>query len=117
MATPDVLAVLRRVLIILQERGWAPLWSIDKRGPLNLRCAVSVACSDLVGDGVSKQWYDLYLDTTDVLRQCLHNGIISWEGMVKAPAEVEKMLIEVITRLENDEIHPRHHRGHRYGPV
>lgn len=108
--TIDRVAVLRRALEILQDRGWASRWSQDNDGPLNIRCAISKACSELVGYDQGRLWYDCYLDSVHGVATYLKRGIIDWEAKVKAPVEVEVMLTEVINRLENDDIKPRKHR-------
>lgn len=113
---PTVEAVLRRVLEVIRERGWTTSWSVGPGTPLNLRSAISVACTDVAG-GPAAQWHHLYLDTVDILMQHLHNGILYWEYTAKSQAKVERMLTDVIARLESDEIHPRRRDRGRNNPL
>jgi hypothetical protein len=116
MEHPGPTEAIGRTLEILQERGWSRKWSSGKGSTLNIRSAISVACTDLAGSQPSTQWSDLYINSVDVLTQHLKKGVTDWEFTVKSPAEVEQMLATVIIRLENDEIRPRR-RLHRTGTV
>lgn len=99
---PDTLAVLRRTLSIVQDRGWAATLSLDSTGPLNLRNAIATACTDLTGIESSKAWFTSYLAVVHHLWESLGHTIADWEFTVKSPSEVEAMLAEVISRLESE---------------
>jgi len=81
--------------------------STDKTSPLNLRSAISLACTELVGNAPRKEWYELYLDAVHAISSVLKGGITYWEFTVKVPTQVDTMLTEVINRLENGAIKPR----------
>jgi hypothetical protein len=66
-----------------------------------------MACTDLAGMAPSRLWYRLYLDSVDVLAQHLHQGVSYWEYTVKSQSQVERMLTELIARLDSNEIRPR----------
>ncbi len=102
-AEAQTVAVLRRTLEIIQERGWAASLSTDPTSPLNLRNAIGHACTDVIGIGTEK-WYSTYLAAVRELGSYLQSGISHWEFSVKAPSEVEQMLTEVIARMEQDAI-------------
>lgn len=108
---PDRIDALRRTLQIIQERGWAISVSTDTTSPLNLRSAISRACTDLLGLAPRREWYDLYLDCVHAIGTALGAGLTDWEFKVKTTSEVEAMLSEVINRLENDDIKPRASRS------
>lgn len=115
--TPDRADVLRLALDIIKDRGWASVWSTGDDGPLNIRCAIAKAATQLVGHCFARIWYDLYLDAVHAVAVHLKDGIINWEGDVREPEKVEAMLTEVINRLENDDISPRQSRQRRISGV
>jgi len=97
--------VLRRVLELLQQRGWTVKFSNGPDTPLNLRCAISCAAREMTG-GNSSEWNRLYVQTTQLLHDHLKDGISSWEFGTHADpprrrrqAEVESMLSELLGRI------------------
>jgi hypothetical protein len=105
----STLDTLKRTLEIIQERGWSPLWSQGPTTPLNIRSAVSYACSELFGEEQVALRYRAYRDATDILSKHLEAGIIAWEFgppsskvRRRKQSEVEAMLTEVIARLEKE---------------
>lgn len=97
--------VLVYALELIHRRGWTVRFSNGPQSPLNIRCAISAACTDLCSQG---DWHSQYTDTVACLEAHLKAGVIAWEfgttGKPSRPrthAEVESMLTEVIERLEN----------------
>lgn len=107
MIKADRVAVVRRTLEIIQQRGWVNKMSTDSASPLNVRSAIAAACTQLIGHAARREWYDGYLDAVHACNTVLKKGITYWEFDVKSPAEVEAMLIEVIDRLEKNAVRPR----------
>jgi hypothetical protein len=95
------IAVLSRTLDIIRERGWTAQWSSGPGTPLNIRSAVSLACTDLVGTAPNHEWYELYRATCHAIGEYLSEGIIAWEFEVKSPAEVEAMLATVLQQTRS----------------
>lgn len=110
-----LLDVARRTLDIIRERGWCYKFSAHSGSPLNLRSAVSRACTQLCTEDI---WHATYALTIKEIRDEIQRGIpedqqqgvIDWEfgsRSTKKPtrtqAEVEAVLEQVIQRLERDE--------------
>lgn len=91
---------------ILRERQWCRSWSYGQSSPLNLRSAVSLACTKQVG-GSHAEWYECYLDAIHALTHALGRGITEWEFQVTVGSVVDNTLTEVINRLENTNDIPR----------
>jgi len=104
---PDRITVIRRALELIQDRGWTTMMSTSDTSALNIRSAISRACTDQIGSGPHRQWYEAYLDAVHAIANALGEGITDWEFRVKASSEVEAMLTEVIKRLENGDIESR----------
>jgi hypothetical protein len=111
---PTRIDIIRRAQQIIGGRGWSMKMSTDNSSPLNLRSAISRACTELVGTAPRPQWYELYLDAVHAIGAHLQHGLTDWEFKVKKTSEVEAMLTEVINRLENGDIKPRASRSARY---
>lgn len=72
-----VLDVLVAAEKILRERGWHYRFSSGSNGKLNIRSAISAACSQVVAD--NGDWYPAYLGAVKVLSGYLKDGLSSWE--------------------------------------
>lgn len=109
MSERDItLPVLERTRDILQERGWQHRFSSGKGGSLNIRSAISAACSDLALD--AHEWYVAYRSAVKTLSLFLKDGVSSWEfgthasqPRMRTESEVFELFDKVITRLDDDE--------------
>jgi hypothetical protein len=95
----DPKAILSRTLDIIRERGWSADWSNGPGTPLNIRSAISVACTDLVGLAPHPDWTKAYHSTVTVVMNHIGTGITNWE-YTKTHAQIEAMLTEILNRLE-----------------
>lgn len=101
--------VVQRTLEIIQKRGWTYKFSSDPAGPLNVRSALSAACTQLC---VPHEWYPTYAMGVAAIHKHLGDGLMSWEFGTHADAprprtqhEVEQMLTKVINQWEKYEDH------------
>lgn len=108
------LEVLRRTLALIQERGWTYQYTSDSVGPLNIRSALTMACTELCDD---QNWYATYGYAVSVITRFNRDGVMSWEFGTHASkprrrtqAEVEKVLSAVIDQMEKHEAEVGHGR-------
>lgn len=87
------------------------MMSSNEYSPLNIRCAVARACTELIGWASYREWYELYLDSVHAVSSHLKAGLTDWEFTAKSTTEVDAMITEVLNRLEDDDIKPRSTRS------
>lgn len=102
------LEVLKTAQSILHERGWHIRFSAGSGGKLNIRSAISAACSEVVAN--RGDWHPAYRKAVATLSLFLKDGVQSWEfGTHGSPprrrteAEVFDLFRKVITKLESHE--------------
>lgn len=105
MTTAQTRTVLVHALEEISKRGWTVRFSSGPDSSLNLRSAISAACSDLTCN--NSEWYQQYLAAIRCVESHLKDGVTSWEFGTHAnkprprvQSEVEQMLTELIERLE-----------------
>lgn len=103
--TKDILIHARKLLL---DRGWDYRYSSGPGSRMNLRSAISAACSRFVLDNA--KWHVEYMDAINTLSAYLKDGVQSWEfgthaskPRLRTEAEVMEMLTQVIDRLERNE--------------
>lgn len=102
------LEVLKAAESILHDRGWHFRFSAGSGGKLNIRSAISAACSQVAIS--SGDWHPAYRKAVATLSLFLKDGVQSWEfGTHGSPprrrteAEVFDLFRKVITKLEKNE--------------
>lgn len=118
MPDNQVLTVLRAAEKILHERGWDYRFSHGAGSRLNIRSAISAACSQVIvknGD-----WRPAYIKSVRVLSEYLDDGVSSWEfgthqskPRMRTEEEVFDLFRKVISGLEFDEKNPGNRRPTR----
>jgi hypothetical protein len=105
--TDYTLLVLSRTLEILIERGWHQDFPASKKGPLNIRSALSEASFATI----PANWHKAFVESSAVLNQEL-GGISHWEFGVQTKKghrprnhdEVVATLAEIIRKVQTHEI-------------
>jgi hypothetical protein len=100
--------IIRHALATIRERGWTYQYSAGPGKPLNIRSAVSLACTKLCEEN---QWHKTYIAAIKSISELTDDGVLSyWEfgaPTSKKPrrkqAEVERLLVQAIERWEKHE--------------
>lgn len=103
--TKEILTYARKLLL---DRGWDYRYSSGPGSRMNLRSAISAACSRFVTDNA--KWHVEYMAAINTLSAFVKDGVQSWEfgthaskPRLRTEAEVMEMLTQVIDRLERNE--------------
>lgn len=109
MAETDlILAVVKQAQAILHARGWQTRYSSGADSKLNIRSAISAACTQLATSDT--QWHTAYRGAIATISAFLKDGVTSWEFGTHASAprrrderEVFAMFDKLVQRLESGE--------------
>lgn len=119
---PDyTLEVLKTADAILHDRGWHHLFSAGAGGKLNIRSAISAACTKVVRN--NSEWHPAYRQAVKTLSLYLKDGVSSWEFGThsqqprrRTEQEVFELFSNVIARLESENVR-KNRRGNTGGRV